>query len=333
VLEGSIRRVGEKVRINTQLIDVASASHVWADRFDGTLHDVFEMQDSVTARVVGSIAPALSEAEMESVVRKPIENWSSYDYYLRGQKLYYEGLQTAQVRVTREALEMYRKAVSLDPTFGRAYAKLAQCIQVVQDFHGYTLSEEERAEALRYAELAIQLSGDDEVALTALVYVFAWLKGDYDRGAELADRALALNQNLSLAWNARGIMSVVLGEHERALDAFAKAMRLNPIDKIAVPFALFGIAAACCLLGRYAEGAASARKMLVLHPNDIRGLITLTANTYFAGLLVEAEATVAQVKRHYPHLLSSRLRQMFHTRRPEDMALMERVIAFIGLPD
>jgi adenylate cyclase len=333
VLEGSVRIVGEKVRITTQLIDAASGSYVWADRFDGSLHDVFEMQDSVTARVVGSIGPTLSEAEMENVSRKPIENWSSYDYYLRGQKLYYEGIQTAQVSVTREALEMYRKAVDLDPMFGRACARVAQCIQVVRDVHGYPMSEEERAEALRCAELAIQLSGDDEVALTVLVFVFAWLKGDYDRGAELADRALALNPNWSQAWNARGIMSVILGEHERALDAFANAMRLNPIDKIAVPFSLFGIAAACSLLGRYVEGAASARKVLVLQPNDIRGLFTLISNTYLSGQLAEAEATVALIKQYHPHLRSSRLRQIFHFRRPEDMAAIERVIAFIGLSD
>jgi adenylate cyclase len=333
VLEGSVRRGGEKVRITAQLVDAASGRHVWADQFDGTLQDVFEMQDSVTARVVGSIAPRLSEAEMETVGRKPVENWSSYDYYLRGQKLYYEGIATGQVRRTRDAAKMYQKAVNLNASFGRAYARVAQCIQVVRDLHGYPISEEERAEALKCAELALQLSGDDEVALTVLVYVFGFLNGDYERAAELADRALALNPNLSHAWNARGLMSVILGEHEQALDAFSKAMRLNPLDKVAVPFTLFGIATACSLLERYEQGAASARRVLVLQPNDIRGLFTLTSNTYLSGQLVEAKATVAQIRQNHPHLRSSHLRRTFPVRRPADIAAVERTIAFIGLPE
>jgi adenylate cyclase len=332
VLEGSVRRVGEKVRITTQLIDAASGSHVWADRFDGTLHDVFEMQDSVTARVVGSIGPRLGEAEMETVSRKPIENWSSYDYYLRALKLFHEG-NRGQVQATRDALEIFRKVVDLDPTFGRAYARVASCIQSIRDFHGYPISEEERVEALKCAEVAVELSGDDEVALTNLVYAFGMLKGDYERGLELADRALALNPNLSHAWNARGIMSVILGEHEQALDAFAKATRLNPIDKIAIPHTLFGMAAACFLLGRYEEGAGYARKVLVLQPNDIRGLFTLTGNMYFSGQLAEAEAAVTQIKQYHPHLRSSHLRQAYRTRRSTDMAAVERIIAFIGLPE
>jgi adenylate cyclase len=333
VLEGSVRRGGEKIRITAQLVDAASGRHVWADRFDGTLHDVFEMQDSVTARVVGCIAPTLGEAEMEKVSRKSIENWNSYDYYLRGQKLYYEGIQTAQVGLTREALEMYRKAVDLEPTFGRACARVGQCIQVVRDVHGHPISQEERAEALKFAELAVQLSGDDEWALTVVAYVFAWLKGDHERAADLADRALALNPNLSHAWNARGIISVILGEYERALDAFANAMRLNPMDKVAVPFSLFGIAEACSMLGRYEEGAASARKMLVLQPNDIRGLFVLTCNTYLSGQLAEAEAAAAKIKQYHPHLRSSHFRQLFPVRPPDDMAAVERAIAFIGLPE
>ena len=115
VLEGSVRRAGETVRITAQLIDAVSGSHVWAGRFDGKLRDVFEMQDSVTARVVGSIVPMIGEAELENVSRKPVENWSGYDYYLKGLKLHHED-QRGRVDVTRQALELFRKAVTLDPT-------------------------------------------------------------------------------------------------------------------------------------------------------------------------------------------------------------------------
>ena len=332
VLEGSVRRVGETVRITTQLIDAVSGSHVWADRFDGNLRDVFEMQDSVTARVVGSIAPTINEFEWENVSRKPVGNWSGYDYYLRGQKLRHEG-QRGRVDVTRQALELYRKAVSLDPTLGRAYARLAQSIHDIRDLHGHSISEEERIEALRCAEQAVELSGDDAVALCNLVFVFGILDRDYERGAELAERALALNPNLSQAWQARGIMSVVLGDHDRALDAFAKAMRLNPVDKVAAPFSFFGAGAACFFLGRYEEGARFAKKVLALQPNDIRGLFTLTGSAYLSGQLAEAEAAVGQIKKFHPHLKSSHLREAYRTRRAIDTAAVERVIQFIGLPE
>jgi len=159
------------------------------------------------------------------------------------------------------------------------------------------------------------------------------LAGDLERGAEIADRALALHPNLSQAWNVRGLMSLLLGEHERALDGFGKAMRLNPLDKIAVPFSLFGSAAACFLLGRYDEGAGWSRKMLALQSNDIRGLFTLTANTHSSGRLAEAEAAVALIKQHHPHLRSSHLRQAYRVRRPADMEAVERVITFVDVPD
>jgi adenylate cyclase len=328
VLEGSVRRVGDKVRINTQLVDATSGSHVWADRFDGSLQDIFEMQDSVTTRVVGNIAPALSAAEIEAVNRKPIENWGSYDYYLRGMKLFYEG-QTGRADATWEALDTFRKAVTLQPTFGRALMRIGICIQAIRDVHSRPISEEEHAEARRCAEAAIQLSGDDEVVLANVAYIVGNLDGDYRRGAELADRALALNPNLSSAWSTRGNMSMTLGEHEHALDAFARAMRLNPIDKIAVPVALTGMAGAYGLLGRYEEGAACARKMLALRPNDIRGLFMLTANTYLSGQSAEAEAAVAQIRRHHPHVRSSQLRQTYRASRPTDIAVVERIIAFM----
>ena len=117
------------------------------------------------------------------------------------------------------------------------------------------------------------------------------------------------------------------------MDAFAKSLRLNPLDKIAVPFALFGSAAACFMIGQYDEGARWARKMLALQPNDIRGLFTLTGNTYFSGRLAEAEATVALIKLHHSHLRSSHLRLAYRVRRPADMEAVERIIAFISLPE
>jgi TolB-like protein len=160
VLEGSVRKAGHKVRITGQLIEAATGGHLWADKFDGDLSDVFELQDMVTTRIVGSIDPTLSEVELENANRKPIEHWSSYDYYLRGQKFFDEGNST-RPSATCEALELYRKAAVLDPAFGRAYAMFALCVQSIRDLHGQPISEQERREALELGEKAIQLAGDD----------------------------------------------------------------------------------------------------------------------------------------------------------------------------
>jgi len=333
VLEGSVRKYGEKVRITCQLIEVETGSHIWADRFDGQLLDVFELQDSVTMRVSGSIAPTLVQVESEIISRKPIENWNSYDYYLRGRKTFNEGSASGRASLTREALELFRKSVNLDPNFGRAYALIAQCIQGIRDLHGQPISEEERTEALECAEKAVQLAGDDAMALVNLVFAFGMLGGDYTRGAELAARALVLNPNLSNAWNASGVMGLILGNYKSALEAFKNALRLNPIDKVATPLSLFGIAAAHFNLGEYDQGAEYARKVLILQPNDIRGLFTLLANDCLAGRLSEAEAMAAEIRRRFPHLRSSHLRQAYYVKPAANMARIERAIAFIGLPD
>jgi len=293
------------------------------------LQDVFEMQDDVTARVAAAIAPKLDEARREHVTRKPPENWDSYDYYWRG----VSQLSLWKIDLTREALESFRKAVALDPAFGRAYSKVAQSIQILADVYGQPITEDERAEALRCAETAIQLAGDDELALASVVFVIGNFAGDYDRGSEIADRALALNPNLSMAWNARGTMNLVLGDQVQALDAFQRVVRLNPMDKITIPYACFGAGAACLLLGRYEESAAWARKTLVLQPNDIRALFILTGATYLAGHEADAIKVAAQIKQHYPNMRSSRLRQAYRVKRPQDMEVVEKTVAFIGLPE
>jgi TolB-like protein/class 3 adenylate cyclase/tetratricopeptide (TPR) repeat protein len=333
VLEGSVRRVGEKVRITAQLIDVSTGTHLWADRFDGSLSDVFEMQDNVSASVVGAIAPRLDKVSFENVSKKRVDSWGAYDFYLRGMKLWWDAQTNGSANTTLEALQMFRKAVLLDPAFGRACARVGGCLESLRDIHGLPLSEDEHAEALSMAEQAVQSAGDDEVALTNVCYVVGFLGDDYERAAQLADRALTLNPNLSHAWNARGIMRVVLGEHEPALGDFAKAIRLNPVDNVAVPLSLFGLAAACLLLARYEDSESWSRKLIALVPNDIRGWYILVGSTSLAGKADDASDAIARFEKLFPYMRSSIMRRTYRVRRPSDMAVVERVIAALGLPD
>jgi tetratricopeptide (TPR) repeat protein len=154
-----------------------------------------------------------------------------------------------------------------------------------------------------------------------------------ERGHELAKRATALNVNNAQAWNARGTVELVLGELEAALEAFANVMRLNPLDKRSVPFALFGTAAALLLLGRHKDGEAAARRMLLIFRNDIRGLFMLIGNVFLDGEMEETERLIENFKHLFPHVRSSQLRQTYRVRKREHMAILERIIARIGLPE
>ena len=121
VLEGSVRKSGSRIRITGQLIDAASGAHLWADRYDGTLEDVFELQDQVASRVVGAIAPSVTEAEIERAKRKPTSSLDAYDYYLRGLAAHWQYTRDG----TDQAVGLYEQAVALDPQFALAYAALA----------------------------------------------------------------------------------------------------------------------------------------------------------------------------------------------------------------
>src|SRR5262249_589918 len=145
VLEGSVRKAGSRVRITGQLIDVATAAHLWADRFEGKLEDIFDLQDQVTASVVGAIAPMLDQAEMERAKRKPTENLDAYDYLLRGMALIHKWTR----ETNEEALRLFHRAIELDPSFALAHAMAARCYLIRKGSGWMNDRAQEAAEATR----------------------------------------------------------------------------------------------------------------------------------------------------------------------------------------
>jgi adenylate cyclase len=218
VLEGSVRKSGNRVRVTGQLIDAITGAHLWADRFDGTLEDVFDLQDKVTDSVVSAIGPKLEQAEIERVRHKPTARLDAYDYYLRGMAII---LQTNR-EANGEALRLFRKAIELDPNFAAAYGMAAWCY-VVRKTNGWMSNHvEDSAEATRLARLATELGRDDAVALYWGGYALAYVGRDVDGGVAFIDQALALNPNLAAAWTYSGWVRIFRGEHElaiRAIDA------------------------------------------------------------------------------------------------------------------
>ncbi len=329
LLEGSIRKSSEQVRVTGQLIEATTGAHLWADRFDYPLDEIFSLQDKVTMSVVGAIAPRLLDARTESVVRKPSIEWEAYDRYLQAVKLQHQWT----VDATLAAQDVLRDVIRLDPQFALAYARFAWGVQALRVQYQQPISEAQRIEALSLAEKALSLAGDDEVVLTSVVSVFAFLANDVQRGRQLAERAAAINPNMSGAWNMRGVMCLVLGEADIALDSFGRVIRLNPLDPRAIPLAMFGCSAACLFLEKYEESEIWVRKMLALNPTDIRGLFQLLGVLIAREKNDEAEATVALIKREHPNLRATQLRMTYRILRPDFMALVERSIARLNLPE
>lgn len=226
VLEGSVRKASTRVRITGQLIDATTGVHVWADRFEGCLEDIFELQDQITASVVGSIAPQLERAEIERAKLKPTESLDAYDFYLRGMANLHKGTRVA----INEALPLFHKAIQLDPGYASAYGMVAWC-HFWRKVNGWMSdSTLEIAVGARSARRAVELGKDDAVALARSGHALAHLVGDLDGGIELLDKAQVLNPNLAAAWFLGGFLRAWRGESESAIEYFAHAMRLSPLD-------------------------------------------------------------------------------------------------------
>src|SRR5262249_20953574 len=222
LLEGSVRKSANRVRIAGQLVDASSGAHLWADRFEGAIEDVFELQDQVTANVVGAIAPRLERAEIERARRKPTESLDAYDLFLRGLANEYKRTREA----IEEALRLYYKVIELDPEFSAAYAAAAMCFTRLKAFGWVVDREQQIAEARRLARRAVQLGKDDATALSIAGFVLAHVSKELDDGAAFLDQAVLINPNLASAWSFRGWVKLWLGESGQAVECFSHGMRL-----------------------------------------------------------------------------------------------------------
>jgi tetratricopeptide (TPR) repeat protein len=268
VLEGSVRKAANRVRITGQLVDTATGAHLWADRFDGGLGDVFDLQDQMTESVVGAIAPALEKAEIERAKRKPTESLDAYALYLRGLPRFY---QVASRQANEEALRLFKSAIELDPDFASAYGRAAHCYAIARANGWISVTPNEIAEVTRLAQRAVELGKDDPIALATSGWALAYVVRDLEVGAGLIDRALVLNSNLAEAWSFGGWVKNWLGEPELAIERFARAMRLSPLDPSLLRMPS-GTAHAHFFLGRYDEAASWAARALQDNPDYQPGL-------------------------------------------------------------
>lgn len=293
VLEGSVRKAAGKVRITGQLIDAVTGAHIWVDRFERELTDVFALQDEVTLAVVSAIQPKLLQTEMATAARRRPENLTAYDYFLRALQQF--SLFTPEALA--EALRLAHHALELDPPFGLVAALAAGCHHINIQF-GYAVDPQfERKEAVRLFQLALSVDDSDPDILAWAAIISAFTVGDSESEIEMADRAVALNPNSFHAWNCRGHVNRLAGLLEEAVRSFERAVRVSPVDPW-LQYAFAGIGYASIELRRFDEAIAAGKKALRLnryHSGALRVLASAFAHLGRDGEMREAAARLLEV--------------------------------------
>lgn len=303
VLEGSVRKSGQKVRITGQLIDGTSGAHIWADRFDGTLEDIFDLQDQVTMSVVGAIEPKLRQAEIERSQTKRTENLDAYDHLLRAYASFHSLTREGNV----EALSHLSRALALDPRFALAAGLAAWCY-VFRRAQGWAESaQEETSEALRLVGIVANGERRDPLALAYAAQTTVFFGRDYDTAVALIDHALKLNTNSFSIWNIDGWIRNYTHDPSRALASFTRAHRLNPLDPLTGTM-MSGIAYAHWFLGNFEESLRWARQSVLTNPKFTTGHRTLIFALVSAGRLEEARSAARELLRLDPTASVARFR-------------------------
>ena len=295
VLEGSVRKAAGKIRIVGQLIDAATGMHLWADRFEGDLGDIFALQDRMTESVVSAIAPKMFQTEIDLAVRRP-NNLSAYDLCRRANSLLLSWTRDGSA----EALRLASRALEIEPRYGLA-ATLAGSCHLLNANQGWAADPNaENAEGMRLLRLALSIDGNDADALSMLGRATALLSDDFDTAREMVDRAVTLNPNAAHAWAQRAWTYYLAGQPEEAIRSFERAIRLSPFDPWLFS-RLAGMSAALISLGRFDEAAVAARKALRENQTFAMAYRCLAVALAHLGRDAEARKTVAQFLEIRPH--------------------------------
>jgi TolB-like protein len=328
LLEGSVRKAENRIRITGLLVDAETGAQIWANRFDSTLVEIFELQDEIASSVVAAITPKLEQVEIERAKRKPTENLQAYDYYLRG----LASVHREQDETNSEALRQFYKAIELDPDFASAYGMATWCYSRRQRNGWMTDRVREQAEAKRLALRAAELGRDNAIALSTAGNSIAWFGQEVEAGAELIDRALKLNPNLAFAWYSSAWVHIWLGAPDTAIEHAARAMRLSPLDPLfhAMEAAL---ALAHFIAERYDEAIVWAEKAFRKEKNYHGTIRILAASHVFGGNLDKARAAMACMRERNPALRLAELREIVPLRRQDDRTRYFEGLRIAGLPE
>jgi len=302
VLEGSVRKAGNRLRIAAQLIDAGTGTNLWADRFEGSVEEIFDLQDQLTSRVVGAIAPRLEAAEIERVKRKPTASLDAYDHFLRGMA----GLHKWTREGNEEALAQFCRAIEIDPNYALAHGMAARTY--VQRNSGGWMSDRVREvrEAERLARRAVVLGHGDAEALCTAGFALADICDEIPDGDAFIDRSLEINPNLAWAWLYSGWVKASRGEPELALERLSRARELSPLDPQG--FSLRGaMAFAHFVAGRYEEALSCAEASIRDRPDFLLPNLIAASAAGLVGKHADAQKAMVRVRRIDPILRLSNL--------------------------
>jgi len=323
-----VRKSGQRVRITGQLIDAATGNHIWADRFDGALDDIFELQEQVASSVVGAIEPRLRQSEIERAARKPTERLDAYDLYLRALARTYR--YTAEG--VGEAVVLLRQALAIDPSYAPAAAMVGRCL-MLQRVQGWeAISDDDIAEGVRLARQALEAARDDPDVMWQAAWPLFFFAGERAMAAAVLDRALTLNPNAALAWMTRGWICALRNQPEAAIEAFDRALRLSPFD----PFGYFnvvGLALAHLAARRFEEAIEWADRGLHDQPRLTTALRVKIVAYAHLGRLDEARAELGRLLAIDPKLTIAAIRVLFVSAAPEFLELYVTGLRLAGLPE
>jgi TolB-like protein len=325
VLEGSLRKSGNRVRVTGQFIEAETGRHLWADRFNGDLVDIFALQDQLVTSVVGAIAPQVERAEIDRSRLNMTGDLAAYDFYLRGLACWnrWTGEENAK------ALQLFNAAIAKDGDFSTPYGLAASCHHFAKA-NGWA-SSFDQAEISRLVERAADIGSDDAVALCWAGHVHAYFFRDLDRALLLIDRALELDVNLAVAWQRSGWVRGYAGDPDAAIESLNKAIRLNPLDprvfltQSAMAFAHF-------IAGRDDEAADWAAMALRIKPNWLPALRMTIASNAMRGQAEAAKRALNAYLAIDPNVTIAKLCEYYPFRREADRGRLIAAMRAAGVP-
>ena len=326
VLEGSIRKAGNRVRIVAQLVDATSAGHLWSEKYDRGLSEVFDLQDDITGRITAALAPEITAAEISRLQRQRPDSLDSWDAYVRALPLLREHTADAN----RRAAELLRKAIQLSPLYAAAFARLSGCRTQAAYYDWDGRREACIAEALELGRRAQALDPEEPLALDALASAYQ-ISGDVENAASLARRALALSPACTAAYGTLITSLAFLGQGEEALAVFASSERTSPRDPDRSG-RLMGLTIARFVAGQYEQAAEAARDYISLRPNWYGGYVYLAASSALSGRRNEAQAAIERLLALLPQLTLAAMRKQIMLRRASDAEKLLEGLEKAGLP-
>jgi TolB-like protein len=326
VLQGSVRRAGDRLRILGQVVDATSGANIWADRFDGELSDVFDLQDRLTESIVAAIEPKLQSAEIERLKHKAAANFDAYDLLLRAQQL--EAEFTAES--LGAAIQCAERALEIDPRYAPAMALAANCYRE-RRYQGWSSDPNaDAATALRLATRAVELAGDDGNVLW--MAAFCNLAADTHRARELANRSLLINPNSAIALTIAGWVEAFLANPTKGLELLEHALRLSPRDPRGW-FMATGMSWAHFAAGQFDDAADWARRALAVNPRIAIALRILASSLALLGKRENAAEIIRDVLTLEPGLTAARLRERLKFMDSGLWNTFAQGLRLAGLPD